>query len=96
MRILLLAIVSLLPLAAMAETNSVAVNAPGLALAEQAPAIPVGNWHLIRSDALPTLPAGWVVINMMPLIQNGNSMAAVQIFLRNANTRQNAVWLVGL
>jgi hypothetical protein len=57
---------------------------------------PQPAWNMLRQDALPTLPPGWVVINMMPLIQNGNSMAAVQIFLHNNATRANAVWLVRL
>ena len=60
------------------------------------PVIRQGNWYLIRADYLPPVPVGWQIVDMIPLLSGGTTQSAVQMFLHNPTSGQNAVWLVGL
>jgi hypothetical protein len=95
MKTLLIAIISILPFVSKAQTASIQQSDVPQAMA-QVPAIPRGTWYMIRGDFLPNTPFGWQVINMVPILQNGTTVAGAQIFMHNPTTGQNAVWGVGL
>jgi murein endopeptidase len=87
MKTLLLAIISLASVLTAGAQDLNVVQQPIPLL----PMTPTGNSSIIRTDALPPTPPGWQVITMMPIIQNGNTVAGVQIFLHNPTTRANKV-----
>jgi len=100
MKTILIAIVGLMPLVANAQT--VARPAPSLQVSEApvqsmltAPNQAMG-WYFIATSYGPPIPAGWQIVNIEALMQNGNSMTAWLVYLYNPATRQTAGWLVGL
>jgi len=100
MKTLLITIIGLMPFVAGAQLPQTTLTSSGTTETPQpmypAPAIPRGQWYMIRADYLPSTPPGWVVVNMVPILQNGTTMGGVQMFLHNQYTGQNAVWGVGL
>ena len=63
---------------------------------ELQPDSPSPNWHLITTVYGPSIPAGWQVINMESLIQDGTTVQAWLVYLYNPTTRQTANWVVAL
>jgi hypothetical protein len=44
----------------------------------------------------PTLPPGWIIVNVLPMLSNGNSTGWYEVVLYNPNTRQTALWWVAV
>ena len=60
------------------------------------PMAPTPSWHMIAGYYGPIIPAGWQVMNVESLIQNGTSVQAWLVYLYNPSTHQTAGWLIGL
>jgi hypothetical protein len=61
-----------------------------------APNIIHGNASVIAGELLPTIPPGWVIVDVEQYLVAGSTQAFVQMFLFNPTTHQSAVWLVAL
>jgi hypothetical protein len=55
---------------------------------------PQPNVSIIAAQYLPTVPPGWTLNGVVPLVNNGQTIAVVQMFLYNPTTHQAAAWLV--
>ncbi len=95
---MLIAIASLLPLVSGVAQQSTEAQLPQLQLPNgPTPLIRTpGNWYFIATSYGPNIPAGWQVIGVEGVIQNGNSMSGYQLYLYNPTTRQTAGWLIGV
>ena len=101
MKTLLIAIVSVLPLVAGAEPeikpmdlskrSGVVEQIPGT----PTPMMPSPNWYMIASRPGPAIPAGWQLVGIEAVLQNGNSMNGWLMYLYNPTTRQTYGWLIG-
>ena len=60
-------VIAILSLGAMVAASAQTPNLPEQT-AYQAPALPTGQWHTLRLDNLPNTPAGWVIVDMMPIL----------------------------
>ena len=63
---------------------------------ELQPNSPSPDWHFIATFYGPSVPAGWQIINIESVIQDGTSIQAWLVYLYNPTSRQTAGWLVGL
>jgi hypothetical protein len=55
-----------------------------------------GNAAIIGGEFLPSIPPGWVIVDVEQLLNGGTTQPFVQVFLFNPTTRQHAVWLIQL
>jgi hypothetical protein len=60
------------------------------------PLIPSPNWYLIASKPGPNIPAGWQIVNIEAVLQNGNSMTGWLVYMYNPSTRQTWGYLIGI
>ncbi|HET6887800.1 MAG TPA: hypothetical protein VFH87_07735 [Candidatus Udaeobacter sp.] len=88
-------IVCVLSFAAAAQEVPTAMPYPTKAV-EQSPFLPIPNSHIIAGYAGPTLPAGWQIVNVESVIQNGTSVQLWLVYLWKPSTRQTYGYLVGL
>jgi len=103
-KIILIAIATFVPLVAGVAQQPTEAQLPKIVDARvqqlmpdaPTPLIPSPNWHLIRSVVGPTIPAGWQIIGVEGVLQNGNSMSGWQVYLYKPTTRQTAGWLIGI
>lgn len=56
--------------------------------------LPEPDSHVVSNRPLPPIPAGWQIINIESVIQNGNSVQAVLVYLWKPATRQSSVMVV--
>ena len=54
------------------------------------------SWHWIGAYNGPAIPAGWQVVNVESLVQNGTMVRAWMMYLYNPTTHQTAGWLIGV
>jgi hypothetical protein len=60
------------------------------------PTMPNPGYQFIRGDYGPTIPAGWTLVNIEAVLQNGNSLTAWLLYLYNPSTHQTAGWLIDI